>query len=123
MEDLYYKGYIPEVMAEFIPKSALAIQGKIERMVAEGRLAPDRFREEKEPEKQKRWGNYIFLSAGVSYKKVLPPEKWPRIEHFLASFCGLAMAADEAGERLDVNRFFKEYTQLYVKGNEEAVMI
>lgn len=54
LEDLYYKGYIPEVMAEFIPKSALAIQGKVERMEAEGRLAPDRFREEKEPEKQKK---------------------------------------------------------------------
>ena len=115
LEDLYYKGYIPEVMAEFIPKSASAIRGKMERMVAEGRLAPDRFREEKEPEKQKKpWGNYIFVSAGVSYKKVLPPEKWPLIEHFLASFCGLAMKADETGEKVDVNKFIKEYMQIYV---------
>ena len=124
LEDLYYKGYIPEVMAEYIPKSASAIQRKVERMVAEGRFAPDRFREEKEPEKQKKpWGNYIFVSAGVSYKKVLPPEKWPLIEHFLASFCGLAMKADETGEKVDVNKFIKEYMQIYVKGSEEAAML
>lgn len=37
--DMYYKGYIAEVMAEKIPgRSALAIKGKIERMVKEGRL-------------------------------------------------------------------------------------
>jgi hypothetical protein len=35
--ELYNKGYRPEVMAEFIERSALAIRGKIERMQMEGR--------------------------------------------------------------------------------------
>lgn len=38
--DMYYKGYIAEVMAEKIPRSALAIKGKIERMIKEGDLEP-----------------------------------------------------------------------------------
>jgi len=36
--DLYNKGYKPEVIAEFIDRSALAIKGKIERMLRENLL-------------------------------------------------------------------------------------
>jgi len=38
--EMYNKGYIAEVIAEKIPKSALAISGKIERMILEGKLKP-----------------------------------------------------------------------------------
>lgn len=33
------------------------------------------------------------------------------------------MKADDVGEKVDVNRFIKEYVQLYVKGSEEAAML
>jgi len=44
LTDLYYKGYIPEVIAEKIPKSALSISGKIERLVKEGLLEKSRYK-------------------------------------------------------------------------------
>ncbi len=44
--EMYYKGYIAEVISEEIPKrSAKAIQGKIERMVKEGQLEKSRYKE------------------------------------------------------------------------------
>lgn len=43
--DMYYKGYIAEIIAEEIPRSAKAIKGKIERMVREGSLDPNRYRQ------------------------------------------------------------------------------
>ena len=43
--DMYYKGYISELIAEEIPRSAKAINGKIERMVMAGELHPTRYKE------------------------------------------------------------------------------
>ena len=42
--DMYYKGYISEIIAEKINRSALAINGKIERLVKEGQLDKTRYR-------------------------------------------------------------------------------
>lgn len=110
LEDLYYKGYIPEVMAEYIPKSASAIRAKMERMIKEGLLNKNRYRQMEEKD-----AKYKFVSAGISYKKALPEENWPRMEHFLASFCRHARIAEKTKEELDVSLFLSEYMKLYSK--------
>lgn len=38
--DMYKKGYIAEIIAEKIPRSALAIRGKIEKMIRDNELMP-----------------------------------------------------------------------------------
>ena len=38
--DLYHKGYSPDTMANYIPRSAQACRGKIERLIKEGILQP-----------------------------------------------------------------------------------
>lgn len=101
--DLYYKGYIPEVMAEFIPKSASAIKAKIERMVNAGELDKNRYR------KEKRSKN---LSSGVHYRKALPPEKWPVAEIFISTFLKYAEIAEESGKKLDLNVFMDSYRKV-----------
>lgn len=88
-----------------------------------------KYRKKKEKEKYRkeeekgRWDKYKFIHAGVSYKKVLPPEKWLIIEHFIACFCRLAMEAEAAGKKPDIDRFLKEYRRIYGQEGKEAAMV
>lgn len=100
--DMYYKGYIAEVIAEKIPRGAKAINGKIERMVKEGKLRSDRCRP---AEEQK----HKLLKAGISYKKALPKEKWSVVERFLVNLLHYDSVAKKHGETLDINVFLNEY--------------
>lgn len=52
----------------------------------------------------------------ISYKKVLPPEKWPTIEHFLKVLQKFADMANEHQRDLDVGVFMTEYILAYVSG-------
>lgn len=99
---MYYKGYISEIIAERINRSALAINGKIERMVKEGKLRADRYRPIDDS----------GLGSGVNYKKAIPKEKWPVVKHFLGCFEQYARVANEHGKRLDVNVFLDEYVAI-----------
>jgi len=71
----------------------------------------------------KRWNKYVFISAGVSYKEVLPPEKWFVIEHFLACFCRMARIVETADKKPDIDTFLKEYRKVYGRDNKEAAML
>lgn len=54
----------------------------------------------------------------ISYKKVLPPEKWPVIEHFLSELLYAADMAKHCGvgvEDLSVANFMQEYVYVYAK--------
>jgi len=101
--DMYYRGYIAEVMAEKIPRSALAIKGKIERMIKDGELSPNRLDPNKEPSRLPR------EKAGVSYKEVLPKDTWPEIHRFLSSLNHYSSVAKEQNSKLDIGGFMKAY--------------
>lgn len=103
---LYYKGYIAEVMAESITRSASAIKGKIERMVNEGELLPIRVDPNVGPER-------LQLASGVNYKEVLPPEQWPQIELFLNRAHHYADQAKENNMKIDVGSFLAAYVDVY----------
>ena len=47
--------------------------------------------------------------AGISYQKVLPPEKWPLIKHFLVSLHVYGSRAQELGIRPDIGAYMAEY--------------
>jgi hypothetical protein len=64
---------------------------------------------------------YSLKNAGVSYKFVLPEESWPTVEHFLASFCRYAVAAESVGKKLDVRKFMDEYMKAYARKDVELV--
>ena len=103
LKELYNIGYIAEVMAEYIPKSASAIKAKIERLEKEGELEPSRTWSP--PESQSK----AKLENGIHYKDVLPESKWPTVEKFLACFANYANLAQEMGASMDVSAFMKEY--------------
>ena len=111
--DLYYKGYTSGVMAEKIPRSALAINGKIERMVFMGELS------------SKRVDPNVGLTrlqqteAGVNYKEVLPKDAWPEISRFLGELSHYAGLAKKQSSSLDVGNFLRVYTEV-VSGRQEA---
>jgi len=107
LTELYYMGYIAEVMAEHIPKSAKAIQGKTERLVKEGKLHPTRYRP-LESDEGSGFG-YQFKNAGVHYKKALPPEKWAEAERFLGILSGCFKESHKRGAEPDVGAFIEEY--------------
>jgi hypothetical protein len=73
------------------------------------------YNKEKYTRKQDLRHKYSFIRAGVSYKEVIPPEKWPRMEHFLASFCRYALLAEKAGRKLNVDLFLSEYRKIYAR--------
>ena len=50
-----------------------------------------------------------FLWCGVSYKEVLPQEKWGIVENFLQSYLKYTMLANEKGSKLNTGKFFREY--------------
>lgn len=110
--DLYYKGYMAEVIAEFIPKSALAIKAKIERMQIAGELDKNRYREEAKQDGERA----INLTAGVHYRKALPPEKWPRMEKFLAKFAQYVEISEISGRELNPDMFIEECRKVGVVG-------
>ena len=64
------------------------------------------------PKKRKTcsWGR-----CGKSYKKVLPPEKWPRAEHFIAAFSRCARLSESVGRTLDVWTFMSAYRDICQK--------
>ena len=103
--DMYYKGYVSEIIAEKIPRSAKAISGKIERMVKEGKLHPTRYRPIDD----------TGLGSGMSYKAVLSKERWPVVKHFLGCFEQYARVANEHGKKLDVDVFLDEYVAVVGK--------
>jgi hypothetical protein len=53
--------------------------------------------------------------CGKSYKKVLPPEKWPRAEHFIAAFSRCARLSEAVGRTLDVPMFLDAYRDICQK--------
>jgi len=53
--------------------------------------------------------------CGKSYKKVLPPEKWPRAEHFIAAFSRCARLSESVGRTLDVWTFMSAYRDICQK--------
>lgn len=104
--DLWYKGYIAEAMAEKIPRSALAINGKIERMVKDGALDPSRYRKD---------SNSKIDRSGVSYKEALPENAWKKTEHFLGCLSTYSKKAKENGVKLDLNIFLDQYSDIIAK--------
>lgn len=68
-------------------------------------------KKEKDPRDSRH--KYRFIRAGVSYKEVIPPEKWPLMEHFLISFCRYARIAESFGKKLNVEIFLREYVKAY----------
>ena len=52
--------------------------------------------------------------TGTHYKKILPPEKWPRIEHFFQKLLMVDESAHEQGKKVDVGVFLTEYIGIYV---------
>ena len=52
-----------------------------------------------------------FLWCGVSYKEVLPQEKWGIVENFLQSYLKYTMLANEKGSKLNTGKFFREYRE------------
>ena len=64
------------------------------------------------PKKRKTcsWGR-----CGKSYKKVLPPEKWPRAEHIIAAFSRCARLSESVGRTLDVWTFMSAYRDICQK--------
>jgi hypothetical protein len=112
--DLYYKGYASEVMAERIPRSALAINGKIERMVKDGELSVKRV----DPVQGET--RLHLAKAGVSYKKALPEEVWPDIRRFLGELSYYAGIAKKQNCNLDVGNFLNVYAEIYGPENRGA---
>lgn len=53
--------------------------------------------------------------SGKSYKKVLPPEKWPRVEHFIATFGRCARLSEAVGRTLNVSMFLDAYRDICQK--------
>lgn len=109
--DLYYKGYVAEVMAEKIPRSALAINGKIERMVKDGELNLKRV----DPLKGET--KLHLAEAGVSFKEVLPEDVWPDIRRFLGELSHYAGVAKQQNSSLNVGAFLNIYAQVYGSEN------
>ena len=112
--DLYYKGYISEVMAEKIPRSALAINGKIERMIKDGELSVKRVDPMQEETRLR------LAKAGISYKKALPEEAWPNIRHFLGEPSHYADTARKQNNHLNVGAFLNTYARIYGSENRRA---
>lgn len=48
----------------------------------------------------------------ISYKKVLPKEKWPRMEHFLKILSHAAKQTPRS-EQIDVSNFIRVYQEIY----------
>ena len=111
--DMYYKGYISEIIAEKIPRSALAINGKIERMIKDGELSAKRVDPLKGETKLQ------LAEAGISYKEALPERAWPEIRRFLGEISHYAGVAKQENSSLDVGNFLKVYTDV-ISGRQEA---
>lgn len=90
---LHFLGNIPEIIAPEVNRSACAVRGMIERLAKKNELLPDIAIIE-EQEKTKK--------AGVSYKKALTPELWPKA-HLFVSFVGMAKTRTETGQRLEID--------------------
>lgn len=104
--DLYYKGYSSEIIAEKIPRSALAIKGKIERMIKEDKLTTHRVAPPKESDR-------VLERAGVSYKEALPEAAWPEIRRFLGELSRFATIAKKQKQNLDIGEFMRVYAEIY----------
>lgn len=50
-----------------------------------------------------------------TYKDALPPEKWPRAEHFIAAFSRCARLSESVGRTLDVPMFLDAYRDICQK--------
>ena len=50
-----------------------------------------------------------------TYKDALPPEKWPRAEHFIAAFSRCARLSESVGRTLDVWTFMSAYRDICQK--------
>lgn len=50
-----------------------------------------------------------------TYKDALPPEKWPRAEHFIAAFSRCARLSESVGRTLDVSTFMSAYRDICQK--------
>ncbi len=102
-----------QVIAEKLKKTTGAVRNKACRLGLS--------RRKKAGGKKEQLYQYDFERGGVSYKKVLPPEKWPLVEDFLAAFSRYALIAEAAGKSLDVNYFLIEYKKIYVKKDVAAI--
>lgn len=66
--------------------------------------------------KKRATGAYSFIyNCGINYKKALPPEKWPRAEHFIAAFSRCARLSESVGRTLDVWTFMSAYRDICQK--------
>jgi len=61
--------------------------------------------------------NAILPARAVrnTYKDALPPEKWPRAEHFIAAFSRCARLSESVGRTLDVWTFMSAYRDICQK--------
>ena len=92
------------VIAEKLKKTTGAVRNKACRLGLS--------RRNKAGGKKEQLYQYDFERGGVSYKKALPPERWPLVEHFLTTFSKYAQIAETAGKSLDVNYFLIEYKKI-----------
>jgi hypothetical protein len=101
---LYKQGLKYREIAAQIGRPLSTVESKIKIYRETGSLS--------RPKKRKTcsWGR-----CGKSYKKVLPPEKWPRAEHFIAAFSRCARLSESVGRTLDVWLFLNAYKDICQK--------
>lgn len=67
---LHRAGYMPDIIAGYVNKSACAVRGLLERLAAKGELESSDICLE-------------GITKGKHYRLALPPEQWPMAERFL----------------------------------------
>ncbi|MBP2665778.1 MAG: hypothetical protein H6Q76_758 [Firmicutes bacterium] len=89
---LHFAGYTPDLIANHVGRSAMAVRGLIERLEAKGQLCP--------PSKPQ------FGYGGTHYRKVLPQEQWPTAELFLRMIATARNAAIKLRQKpiIDLDR-------------------
>jgi hypothetical protein len=113
--DLYNSGTSHKEMAIKLDRTTSAIGNEISILIKKGGTS------KRKKNTGKSWKKYATLSK-KSYKSVLPREKWPVIENFLAAFCRYAGEAEKTGRVLDVYVFMSEYRKIYGKKEVQELL-
>jgi len=119
VKQMYRQGYVYREISEALERPISSVGKKVEACLQTGELTRRCKPHKARPEVSK----YTFVrNSSLHYKEVLPPEKWPIVENFLAAFCRYALVAEKAGRKLDVRVFIDEYAKIY-RRREEICML
>ena len=116
VKQMYRQGYTYQKIADMTGRSLFSVGNRLNLFVKTGEI--ERRQKPRSnsnpPGKRPEVSKYTFVrNEGKYYKNVLPPEKWPLVENFLAAFCRYALIAEKAGRKLDVSVFIDEYAKIY----------